>query len=72
MPADFPEGAFDLVVLSEVLYFLDRREIDATAARVRAALAAHGHCLAVCWLGETDAATDLGGDEAGERFARGG
>ena len=69
LPRDWPPGAFDLVVLSEVLYFLSIREIDALAAHVADALEPGGHCLAICWLGETDRTHDLGGDEAGERFS---
>ena len=70
VPREWPRGTYDLVVLSEVLYFLSREELDTLAARVAASLAPGGHCVAVCWLGTTDAALDLRGDEAAERFAR--
>jgi len=70
MPREFPDGIFDLVVLSEVLYFLDVHEIDVLAGRIARALEPAGHCITVCWLGETDTGRDLGGSEAAERFAR--
>ena len=33
-PCELPEGTFDLIVLSEFLYFLDRPEIEALAAQL--------------------------------------
>lgn len=69
VPGAWPEGTWDLVVLSEMLYFLMPGEIDVLAEHVARSLEPGGHCVAVCWLGETDAGTDLGGDEAGARFA---
>lgn len=66
IPADWPPGQFDLIVLSEVLYFLAADDLRATAARVRASLAARGVVLLVNWLGATgDPGT---GDEAAEAF----
>ena len=66
---DVPSEAFDLVVLSEVLYFLEPNEIDALAPRVAAALEPGGHCVAVCWTGENDSTLD--GDAAAARFIDG-
>ena len=34
IPAEWPDGRFDLIVLSEVLYFLSPRDIATVAARV--------------------------------------
>lgn len=62
IPAWFPEGAFDLVVLSEVLYYLNEAELNTLAAQLRAHLAPGGRVLLVHWLGETNA--PLSGDEA--------
>ena len=68
LPEGWPEEAVDLVVLSEVLYFLEPDEIDRLAGRVLDTLEPGGHCVAVCWLGENDRTLD--GDGALERFAR--
>ena len=69
VPRRWPDGRFDLVVLSEVLYFLEPDEIDALALRVTEALVPGGHCLCVCWTGENDSTLD--GDAAAERFVDG-
>ena len=68
VPLAWPDGPRDLIVLSEVLYFLGPDEIDALAHRVAGSLEPGGHCVTVCWLGDTDAGTDLDGDEASARF----
>lgn len=65
-PADWPEGRFDLIVLSEVLYYLAPEAIDAVAALARAALVPGGTVLLVDYLGETG--TAIGGDAAADRF----
>ena len=69
LPRQWPAGTFDLVVLSEVLYFLEPDEIDALGSRVAAALEPGGHCVAVCWTGENDSTLD--GDGAAARFVDG-
>ena len=66
VPRRWPDGTFDLVVLSEVLYFLEPDEIDAIAARIAGSLTPVGHCLSVCWTGENDSTLD--GDGAATRF----
>ncbi len=38
VPDSGPEGAFDLIVLSEVLYYLDDADLDAVLARTAASL----------------------------------
>ena len=68
VPAAWPEGTFDLIVFSEVLYFLDPAEIDRASRLARGGIASDGVCLLVDWTGESDLA--LGGDEAAERFIR--
>lgn len=65
-PEDWPAGAWDLIVLSEVLYYLDPRQIDRLATLVARDLAPGGDCLVVTYSGETD--TPLTGPEAGRRF----
>jgi len=67
IPRDWPEGPFNLIVLSEVLYFLDLDDIAAAARRAAASLAPGGVILLVNWTGETDTPTT--GDEAASAFA---
>lgn len=66
-PDEAPEGPFDLIVLSEVLYYLSaddlRRAADVTLRR----LAPGGEVLLVHWLGETPD-YPLTGDEAADGF----
>lgn len=54
LPEETPEGRFDLVVMSEVVYYWDARDIRRTGAWLQRSLAPHGHLLLVHWLGETD------------------
>jgi cyclopropane fatty-acyl-phospholipid synthase-like methyltransferase len=56
----------DLIVLSEMLYYLAPQEIDALAGHAARDLAPEGQALLVSWLGPTGEA--LGGEEAAERF----
>lgn len=49
IPADVPDGPFDLVVASEVLYYLDLPAFDATLARLAEVLAPGGRLVAVHW-----------------------
>lgn len=51
LPQDWPEGEFDLIVVSEVLYFLTRREIVELAGRVGRALTPGGDCVVVNYAG---------------------
>lgn len=67
-PDEWPEGgeAFDLILLSEVVYYLDPGDVERLAARVGGSLAPGGDCVLVHWTGDTD--YPLSGDEATERF----
>jgi SAM-dependent methyltransferase len=49
LPADL-HGPADLVVLSEILYYLDGPDLDDTIDAAVAALRPGGHLLAVHWL----------------------
>lgn len=70
MPAEFPPGRFDLVLASELLYFLDDRDLDALADRVVAATDPGAVVLLANWTGPTD--TPNTGDTAADRvIARG-
>ncbi|WP_143695115.1 SAM-dependent methyltransferase [Williamsia sp. 1135] len=46
---DWPTGTFDLIVLSEVLYYLDPAQLDSVIANAAAALSDDGELIAVHW-----------------------
>jgi SAM-dependent methyltransferase len=48
------DGAFDLMVLSEIVYYWDDQDLAAVAQAIDGALAPGGRLLLVHWLGETD------------------
>ena len=52
--ADGFDGAYDLIVLSEVVYYWDNADLDAVAAGIRATLAPGGRLLLVHYTLETD------------------
>ena len=66
VPSDWPDGTYDLILLSEVVYYLDRDDVVRLAARVRTATVAGADIVLVHWLGLTD--YPLSGDEAAEAF----
>ncbi|MFF3153238.1 class I SAM-dependent methyltransferase [Streptomyces sp. NPDC057910] len=49
VPAQWPEGSFDLIVLSEVLYYLDPATLDSLLGRTVAALEPGGTLATVHW-----------------------
>lgn len=54
-PDEAPSAAdFDLMVLSEVVYYWDDRGIDHAAAQAKRMIAPGGDMLLVHWLGDTD------------------
>lgn len=53
LPAAAPAGAFDLVVLSEVLYYFETADIARLAAAVRGLALPGADILLVHWLGPT-------------------
>jgi 2-polyprenyl-3-methyl-5-hydroxy-6-metoxy-1,4-benzoquinol methylase len=57
VPAAFPDGMFDLILLSEVLYFLDADDVSRTASLAQDHLAPGGLVVLVNWTGETDTPT---------------
>ena len=69
IPREWPLGRFDLIVLSEVLYFLGPEDLAATARCAVASLAPGGVALLVNWTGPTN--SPCTGDEAAERFIAG-
>ncbi|MHB2210290.1 class I SAM-dependent methyltransferase [Methylobacterium sp. CM6257] len=54
VPADWPEGRFDLIVLSEFLYFLASPDLADLVRRVGETIEPGGDMVLVHWLGETD------------------
>lgn len=62
LPADAPPGPFNLVLLSEVIYYWDRDDLQRFAGWVPGAVPSGGFLLLVHWTGETD--YPLSGDEA--------
>ncbi|MEL6062574.1 MULTISPECIES: class I SAM-dependent DNA methyltransferase [unclassified Methylobacterium] len=66
MPADWPEGRFDLMVLSEFLYFLGPSDLTALVRRAGEAIEPGGDLILVHWLGVTD--YPQSGDAAAEGF----
>lgn len=64
MPRDVPSGRFDLVVLSEVLYYLDASDAEEAIRLCCDRLEPGGEIVLCHWLGETD--YPLTGDQAAE------
>jgi cyclopropane fatty-acyl-phospholipid synthase-like methyltransferase len=62
VPQQWPNDAFDLIVLSEVIYYLSREDVGRLAGRVRDSLAPSGAVILVHWIGSTD--YPLSGDDA--------
>lgn len=54
IPDEWPDERFDLVVLSEVGYYLSCAELEEVVTRTVESLEPSGHLLAVHWLGTTD------------------
>jgi SAM-dependent methyltransferase len=61
------DGRFDLIVMSEVVYYWDDADLTAVAAAIDQTLAPNGRLLLVHWLGETD--YPRSGDDAVEALA---
>ena len=66
VPAQWPEGRFDLVLLSEVIDYLGADDVAALARRVTAALEPGGDVVLVHWVGKKRGPP--AGDEASDRF----
>jgi SAM-dependent methyltransferase len=49
IPEEWPDGAFDLIVCSEVLYYLDPPAFDRTLTAIERTLVPGGSLLAVHW-----------------------
>jgi hypothetical protein len=57
IPQDWPDGVFDLILISEVLYFLSPADVAETSRRAHATLAQGGTIVLVNWTGPTDTPT---------------
>jgi len=68
IPDDWPGGRFDLIVLSEVLYYLGGDAIDACLAHAHRSLVVGGHLVAVHYRRHVDAHRWTG-DEVHDRLA---
>lgn len=66
VPGQWPNGRYDLILLSEVVYYWDERDLAQVASLVRRDLMPGGDVLLVHWIGNTD--YPLSGDAAVEAF----
>jgi SAM-dependent methyltransferase len=62
IPEEWPDEQFDLVVLSEIAYYFDRRSLLGIVERILATTTPGATVVAVHWRGRTD--YPLSGDEA--------
>ncbi|MBA3614776.1 MAG: methyltransferase [Rubrobacteraceae bacterium] len=69
LPEEMPEGPFDLIVASEVLYYFTREDLIAALETFEHELARGGSLLAVHWRRETRT-YPLQGDEVHELLMR--
>ncbi len=69
VPEQWPDGPFDLIVCSEVLYYLDDTAVDRTIDEIERTLVPGGSLLAVHWRRQTRTYPVLG-DEVHERLRR--
>ena len=66
VPEQWPTGTFDLILLSEVVYYLDKEDVRRLASHVADATAPGADIVLVHWIGDTD--YPLSGDEAANLF----
>jgi len=69
VPDDWPKEKFDLVVISELGYFLSPDALDALTCKVRASLRPGGTVLACHWRRPIDGCA-LGGDDVQRRIGQ--
>jgi trans-aconitate methyltransferase len=68
VPEQWPGGAFDLILLSEVVYYLSREDVGRLATSVTRSLAPNGSAILVHWTGSTN--YPLSGEEAVALFIK--
>src|SRR6202042_3976269 len=66
VPEQWPDGDFELILLSEVVYYLSGEDVGRLAARVAGSLAKGGSVILFHWIGPTN--YPLRGDEAATLF----
>lgn len=66
LPRTLPTGSFDLLVLSEVVYYRNPEDLRRMAAFTARAIEPGADIVLVHWTGETN--YPLGGDAAAELF----
>ena len=66
VPEEWPDGIFELILLSEVVYYLSRDDVGRLAAKVANSMAKGGSVILVHWTGPTN--YPLSGDEAAALF----
>jgi SAM-dependent methyltransferase len=54
LPDDFPDGRFDLIILSELLYYFVKADLACLAEKCVAAMKDGGEMILCHWLGETN------------------
>lgn len=69
LPREWPEGTFDLIVISELGYFLDAPGVDALGDRARDALREGGTVLACHWRRPVEGGS-LDGEAVHHRLAQ--
>lgn len=67
VPKDWPSASFDLIVLSELGYYLDAASLDRLAARARGSLGVSGTLVACHWRARIEGC-DTGGDAVHDRL----
>ena len=70
VPNEWPSETFDLVVISELGYFLSGDALDALTVKTRASLRAGGTVLACHWRRHSDDC-EFNGDEVHRRLGKG-
>ncbi len=66
VPAQWPQGTFDLIMLSEVVYYLVPSDIVRLVHKISISLLPEADLVLVHWTGETD--YPMSGDDAAEMF----
>jgi SAM-dependent methyltransferase len=66
LPTDLPDKSFDLIVISEILYFVSRADIVTTAHWTASQVSEGAICALVNYLGDTQ--TEIMGMEAADIF----
>lgn len=69
LPDEWPEARFDLIVISELAYYLDAGALDDLAAKARASLQAGGDIVACHWRHPIEGCR-LDGDATHEALSR--